>query len=253
MFWVEGKYLFLCGNLLCMRIFIVFALSLCVSTGIAQNNKLGGWDILAMNLNLKNNWTIYVETQTRSQQVANDFYYHELKAGLQYNLPGKGSVLLGTGDYATYGFPGNFKSPVLTREFRLWEQLILINNIGRFKIEHRYRIEQRWVNGEFLHRFRYRLNPIIPINNKTIVAKTLYATAFDEVFFTSTAPYFLRNRVYGGMGYQFTKLFLAQVGFIRQFDYNKLTDGSGKNSLQLLLLFTVDKTQPQERHPSTMD
>lgn len=220
----------------------------------AQNNKLGSWDILGMNINMRKNFTVYLETQTRSQQLTQDFYYHELKAGLQYNFPKKGSVLFGMGDYKTYAYPGNFKSPATTKEFRIWQQLVLINNIDRIKIEHRYRIEQRWVNGDFFNRFRYRFNPIVPITKKTITAKTLYATAFDEVFFTNEAPYFIRNRVFGGLGYQFSKSFLMQGGFIRQYDYRKIDDGSGKNSIQLMFLFTLDKTQAKiERHPSTMD
>jgi hypothetical protein len=223
-------------------------------TANAQNSKLGSWDIVGMNMNLRKNWTIYAETQTRSQSLTQDFYYHELKAGLQYNFPKKGSVLFGVGDYKTYDYPGNFKSPANTKEFRMWQQLVLINNIDRIKIEHRYRIEQRWVNGDFFNRFRYRFNPIVPINKSTITTNTLYATAFDEVFFTNEAPYFLRNRVFGGLGYQFSKTFLLQGGFIRQYDYRKADDGSGKNSIQLMLLFTIDKTQTKiERHPSTMD
>ncbi len=235
-------------------ILLSFTAQCCCTGALAQNNELGSWDILALNVNLKKNWTVYAETQTRSQKLATDFYYHELKAGLQYNIPKKGSLFFGMGDYKTYAYPGNYKSPATTKESRIWEQLILINNIDRIKIEHRYRIEQRWVNGEFSNRFRYRINPIVPINHQTVVAKTLYATAFDEVFFTNEAPFFLRNRVFAGAGYQFSKLFALQGGFIRQYDYRKSDDGSGKNFLQLLMLFTIDKTQTKmERHPSTMD
>jgi hypothetical protein len=220
----------------------------------AQNDKLGTWDIAAMNVNFRHNWSLFLEVQTRSQKFGNDFYYHEFKAGWQYSIPKKAAFLVGMGDYKTYGYPGNFKSPATVKEFRIWEQITLVNNIGRVKIDHRYRIEQRWLNGVFANRFRYRLNPIVPINNKTIVPKTLYVSAFDELFFTNEAPYFLRNRLFGGFGYQFSKFFTLQAGLIRQYDYRKTDDGSGKNFLHLSFLFTVDKTQPkQERHPSTMD
>lgn len=220
----------------------------------AQTDELGTWDIAAMNVNFKHNWSLFMEVQTRSQKLGNDFHYHEFKAGWQYSIPKKASFLIGIGDYKTYDFPGNYKSPATIKETRLWEQITLVNNIGRVKIDHRYRIEQRWINGNFAARFRYRMNPIVPINKKSIEPKTLYATAFDEVFFTNEAPYFLRNRLFGGLGYQFSKLFTLQAGYIRQFDYRKSDDGSGKSYLHLSFLFTVDKTQPkQERHPSTMD
>ena len=221
----------------------------------AQNSSLGSWDIVNLFIKPTDKYFIYAETQTRSQKLTTDFYYHEFKAGAGLNFAKKHSVFVGLGDYTTYTFPGNYKSPITTKEFRLWEQLILNNNIDRVKIEHRYRIEQRWVNGDFQNRFRYRFNPIIPINHSSIKANTLFATAFDEVFFTNLAPYFIRNRFFAGAGYQFTHLFAFQAGWIRQFDYRISDDGSGKNFIQTTLLFTVDKSKknPVEKLPSTMD
>ncbi len=223
-------------------------------TSSAQTDKLGGWHIVNLNYHLTKSLVFYGEIQTRSQKLAGDFYYHELKGGLAYNFPKRNSVLFGLGDYTTYPFPGNYKRPAAVKEFRMWEQFVLNNNIDRVKIEHRYRIEQRWLNGDYRNRFRYRINPIVPVNHTTITAKTLYATAFDEVFFTSKSPYFERNRVFAGMGYQFSKLFAFQAGFIRQFDYRTTDNGTGKNYIQTTFLFTADHTNSKrETHPSTMD
>jgi len=46
-----------------------------------------------------------------------------------------------------------------------------------------------------------------------------------------------------------------QLGFIRQFDYNTTTNGSGKNFIQSTFLFTVDKSKKNkvEKLPSVMD
>jgi len=65
----------------------------------------------------------------------------------------------------------------------------------------------------------------------------------------------LRNRFFAGMGYEFTPLFTLQIGFIRQFDYNTTTNGSGKNFIQSTFLFTVDKSKKNkvEKLPSVMD
>ena len=220
----------------------------------AQSNKLGGWYIANLNYSLNKKFVLYGELQARSQQVADDFYYHELKGGMQYNLPAKNSLFLGTGDYQTYNYPGNFKKPSAIKEFRIWEQFVLNNNINRIKIEHRYRIEQRWINGVYSNRFRYRLNPVIPLNHSTVIANTFFVTAFDEVFFTNKAPYFLRNRFFAGAGCKFTSAFTLQLGLIRQFDYRKTDDGSGKNYIQTSLLFNINHTEvSKETHPSTLD
>jgi hypothetical protein len=205
-------------------------------------------------LNIKNQWSAFCELQTRSQKLSNDFFYHEIKGGLQYRLNKNTSFLVGLGDYTTYAFPGNFKSPAATKEFRLWEQLSLVNNIGRVKIEHRYRVEQRWINGSFAARFRYRFNPIIPLNKPAIVPKTWFVSVFNEFFFTNSEPYFSRNRIFAGFGYQFSRIFTVQGGYLNQYDYKKSDDGSHKNFLQVSFLFTAQKKQSKvENYPNTID
>ncbi|HEX5150388.1 MAG TPA: DUF2490 domain-containing protein [Parafilimonas sp.] len=221
-------------------------------SAFTQNNVPGGWYIVNFNYNLSQKFTLYSEIQARSQHVADDFYYHELKAGASYTLIGNGAVFLGFGNYKTYTIPGNFKKPVEVNENRIWEQFTLTNNISRIKFEHRYRIEQRWLNGDFHNRFRYRLAAYVPINHATIKDNTLIFSVFDEVFFTDKRPYFLRNRVFLGPGYQINKLLTIQTGFLRQFDYNEVDGGTGKNFLQVSLLFTAGNSNRTE-HRSNAD
>src|SRR6476620_1981706 len=169
---------------------------------IAQPDKLGTWNVVNLVYKPNQHFSAFAELQARSQRFFKDFFYHEEKVGIGYNLPKKFSVLIATGNYRTYDYPGNFKD-LQTKEFRLWEQFVVNSYIDPLRIEHRYRIEQRWVNGVYRNRFRYRINPIIPINGKKLDPHVLYATINDEVFFTSKAPYFERNRFFVGAGYVF--------------------------------------------------
>ena len=222
----------------------------------AQSNKTGSWDIINLTYHVNSHFGLYTEAEVRSQTISNEFFYHELKAGISYYLPHKTSLFIGFGNYETYQTTGSgsFKKPVTVNEYRLWEQFTLWNNIGSIKIEHRYRIEQRWINGIYSNRFRYRINPIIPINHSSVIACTLFLSAFDEVYFTDTAPYFIRNKVFGGVGYQFSKLLALQVGFTRQFDYRTSDGGSGKNYLQTSVMFNMNHTRnKKEIHLSNMD
>lgn len=222
-------------------------------TTFAQNNRLGTWNILNVQYNFNKKWSAFYENQLRSQKPYQDFFYHELKAGVGYNASNKTVFLLGNGFYQTYSLGGNFKSPVVASEYRLWEQIVVTNNISRLKLEHRYRAEQRWLSQGFRNRFRYRLNAVVPLNRSKVEKGTLYATAFDEVFFTDKTPYFQRNRFFAGFGYEFTKNFILQAGYIRQFDYNVSTS-AGKNFVQSTLLFNVHGQRTgREQHPSTMD
>lgn len=223
----------------------------------SQSNYLGSWNVANAELYLNKKWSIWSEVQTRSQKLFADFFYHELKAGVNYKPGNNYAVLIGMGQYVTYSNGGNFKSPVLSHEFRLWEQLTLVNNMERLKIEHRYRIEQRWRNGQYFNRFRYRLNPIIPLlpwKKKTIEPGTLYTSIYDEIFLGDRAPHFERNRLFAGLGYQFNNALTLQFGWLRQYDYS-LAGSSAKEFLQSSLFFKINqsKTGKKETHPSPMD
>ena len=184
-----------------------------------------------------------MEVQARSQNLYTDFFYHQYKGGLFYYFSDThNSVLLGGGRYTTYNYSGNFKSPVTTDEFRIWEQLILNNVYKHFNVEHRYRLEQRWVNNVFRPCFRYRLNPVYTINHEKLMPKTLFLSVYDEIFLGNNNPHFERNRYYYGMGYQFTNSFILQMGLLNQTDYNaKGGESSNKNYLQTSVIFNLDK------------
>jgi hypothetical protein len=215
----------------------------------AQPDKLGTWEVANIHYQFTAHLSFFAEFQVRSQRVVTDFFYHEVKAGAGYSIGKKISFLVAAGDYRTYEFPGNFKT-LQTKEFRIWQQFSFKSNLEPVHIDHRFRIEQRWLNSDYRNRFRYRINPVVPINNKAIVPKTLYGTIFDEVFFTDQPPYFERNRFFAGLGYQFSKLFAMQSGFLRQFDYRKSDDGTGKNFIQISLLFTIYRKETDaQQHP----
>lgn len=223
-------------------------------TANAQQDKLGSWNIVNLVYKPSRHFSAFAEVQARSQRFYEDFSYHEEKAGIGYNVPKKFAVLFALGNYRTYAYPGTFKS-LQTREFRMWEQLVINSNINSLRIDHRYRIEQRWVNGVYRNRFRYRINAIIPINSKTLTAHVLYADASEETFFTNKAPYFERNRIFVGAGYLFSNVVTLQTGFMRQYDYRKTDDGSGKNFIQSTLVFNIDKSANPHvnRHPTTIN
>lgn len=223
------------------------------NTSFTQPQYFGSWNIVNAEYYLNNKFSIWSEVQLRSQKFYKDYYYYELKAGANYKINKSASFLVGTGQYATYSNGGDFKSPV-NHEFRLWEQLTLVNNINIVKLEHRYRIEQRWRGDEYRNRFRYRLNPIIPINNSTITKGTLFITAFDEIFFTDQGQYFERNRFFAGLGFQMSKHFTIQTGWIRQSDLSADNQSSSKDYLQTTLLIKLHQVSDDRNiHPSTMD
>ncbi|MEA3426225.1 MAG: DUF2490 domain-containing protein [Bacteroidota bacterium] len=233
---------------------LVMALFLSLNS-FAQTSGLGTWNVLSAKVTFDQKWSVLGEAQVRSQQVVNDFNYYEYKAGIGYNFPKTVSVLFAMGHYGTMQPTGNFKKPYVNDEFRIWQQLVLTNNIGRIKLEHRYRIEQRFTSyAGYRNRFRYRINAIVPINNAEIKPRTWYTSVFNELFVTNETPYYEQNRIFIGAGYQFNKNFTLLCGWINRFDQSNLNIPSWKNYFQTNLIFSFDEFKSgRERHPSALD
>jgi len=165
----------------------------------------GSWSIGTVQLpgNPERKWGGYAEAQARANGVLKEYFYYELKAGLSYDIDPNFTVLVGSGYYRTSDYRDLEAGP-LTVEKRLWEQLVLTQYSKRLKLEHRYRIEQRWVSfrGDstaFRQRFRYRLNGFFPLNKRTVSTGTLFLSAYNELFLNPAGPVFERNRLYGGI------------------------------------------------------
>ena len=236
-----------------MRLLLLLSVLLFSLAGQTQKSHLGSWNVINTRVTLAPHWEFFNELQLRSQSMYQDHFYYEVKGGISYYVSKNFSVLAGVGRYITYSDPGTFTKPITGNEFRLWQQLTMNNYLTRVKFEHRYRVEQRWFKTGYRNRFRYRLNAAVPIGRTKVQPKTFYLAAFNEVFLTNKAPYFERNRVFGGIGYQINNYFSLQPGYVHQLDYRN-NMGTGKNFFQLTLMIDVDGAKnPYERIPTNMD
>lgn len=231
----------------------------------------GSWLIGTVQLpgSASNKWGGFVEVQARTNGVFHDYFYNELKAGGSFDIDPNFTVAVAGGRYSTSDYQDLGAGP-LNVEKRLWEQVVLTQYSHRLKLEHRYRIEQRWFafrdgSTEFRQRFRYRLNGFLPLNHKTIVPGTIFLSVYDEIFLNPEGPVFERNRLYGGGGYQFDPHFILQTGYVNQANYNYQTNQgqfilqntAAKNSVVISLIYKLlhrdAAAQPTEKLPSQQD
>ena len=195
----------------------------------------GNWLMYFGTNRVSDKFSVHTEIQYRNHTVTPDNIEQLLlRVGLNYHFSNKAFVSAGYAYITSYEFESEQKSPE-AKEHRVWQQFILTNNIGRVKFEHRYRIEQRWVNQEYKNRFRYRLMLFIPLNKPIIEKGTLFLGLYDEIFINTKEPYFDRNRLYGALGYQFNKATSIQAGMMNQ----QLTN-YGKWYLQFAFVFNPD-------------
>jgi Protein of unknown function (DUF2490) len=220
---------------------------------LTAQTSLGSWNIITLKMPLRQKWALFGEAQIRSLKFYSNFHYYEYKAGVQYKLHKQLTIAIGVGNFDTYASGDNFKTPIVNDETRTWMQLTMNQPLQRLKMEHRYRAEQRWTSNGFRNRFRYRLGITLPIQKQIVEPAGFYAYAWNELFFTNTAPYFERNRVSAGMGHTFRTPFSVQLGWVNQFDY-RINDETGRNFLQLSLLFNILlKKSSNEKTPGAVE
>lgn len=204
---------------------------------LSQQDEWGNW-LMYFGLNrISDQWSIHSEIQFRNHEFApvpDNIEQLLIRTGANYHFADNAFATGGYAYVASHDYESDQSHPE-SEEHRIWEQFILINHVGRVKFEHRYRIEQRWVNKVYKNRLRYRLMLFIPINNKKIEPKTWLLGLYDEIFLNTEKEFFDRNRLYGALGYQFNKSVQVQSGVLHQ-----RIDPYGKWYLQFALLFNPD-------------
>ena len=188
------------------------------TTAFTQASDMGNWLMYFGNKKLSPKFNLHHEIQYRNYNVVGDLEQLLLRAGLGYNLTeNNNNLLLGYGYILSQNYLGASDIKVDVNEHRIYQQFQTKQSFGRYSWFHRYRAEQRWVEGDFRVRFRYMLNAKIALNNPTLVAKTVYLVVYDEIFVNTKGNKFDRNRLYAGLGYKPTSALSIELGYMNQF------------------------------------
>ena len=202
---------------------------------IAQEYETGNWLMYFGTTRFSDKFSLHSELQYRDHTIAPiNIEQLLLRAGLNFHFSDQALVTIGYGYIEGHVFESEQRDAESV-EYRIWQQFMLIDNLGRVKFEHRYRIEQRWINNTYRNRFRYRLMLFVPLNKPQIEKGTLFIGLYDEVFVNGEKSFFDRNRLYGSLGYQVHKSIGIQIGILHQ----RLGD-FGKIYAQLAIIFNAD-------------
>jgi hypothetical protein len=186
----------------------------------AQKSDLGAWYMYFGNnkISKKLNW--HNEIQYRNFDAVGDLEQLLIRTGIGYDLTeNNNNVLLGYGFIVSQPYVNGEKKENI--EHRIFQQYITKQKFGRFYLQHRYRLEERFLEDDFRMRFRYMLGINIPITQKEMLPKTLYASVYNEIFLHFNNPVFDRNRVYGALGYVINKNMRIEAGYMNQIQENR--------------------------------
>ena len=111
-------------------------------------------------------------------------------------------------------------------ERRLYQEALIRHSLGRVvSLRHRYRYEQRWVDGQDTRtRFRYALFGDVALNGRGTGDGSIYLALYNEVFINGeleigrdrTVERFDRNRFYTAIGFGVTDRAQVQAGYMIQ-------------------------------------
>lgn len=206
------------------KLFFVLLLSQSVHSQINED-KMGAWYMYFFNTTFNDGpWGVQGDVQYRNWNLGGDLEQLLLRGGLTYQ--GKDSNIkftLGYGNITTgvYGDSSDTSS-----ESRIYQEALYPVKFGkRFYTNHRFRYEQRFVDGQdFRTRYRYNLFLNIPLNNEAISPKTYYIALYNELFINGqrdigdnrSVAFFDRNRFYSGIGYVIKPGYKVQLGVMKQ-------------------------------------
>lgn len=185
------------------------------------DDQVHGWLVYQGNHHMGTKFDLHTEYQWRRADGFADWQQSLTRIGLDYKLNPSVTVSGGYGWILTYPY-GSQPIANRTNENRLWQQVILKQPIGNFQVQHRYRLEQRWIDNQFKQRMRYRAQVLIPLQKSFVDKKQgLFLNLNDEVFLgfgSGIGKNILdQNRFIGAVGYQFNKDFSMQMGYLNQF------------------------------------
>ncbi len=209
------------------------------SNSQVDNDQLGAWYMYFFNTSFGDGpWGVQGDVQYRNWNLGSDLEQLLIRGGLTFQ-PKETSIkfTLGYGNVTTGAFG---ESKATTQESRIYQEALFPVRFGkRFFTTHRFRYEQRFVEGQdFRTRYRYNLFLNIPINNADMEANTIYLALYNELFINgqrnigenSSVQIFDRNRFYTALGYVINKGLKVQIGIM-----NQSTNNWKKNQLQVSL------------------
>lgn len=194
-----------------------------------DEDQLGSWYMYFYNTTFGDGpWGLQGDFQYRAWDQLGDLEQLLLRSGITYR-PDDANVLFTFG-YANITTGAFGDSDVTTGESRIYQEALLPQTLGkRFMITHRFRYEQRWVEGQdFRTRYRYNLFLNVLLNAEKMGKSTLYLALYNELFINGQrdigdgreVQFFDRNRTYLGLGYGISDKLRVQAGWMKQTTVN---------------------------------
>lgn len=244
------------------RTLALLAFSLLLTFAYSQKetaSQFNTWYMYFGNHKIADRWKLHTEYQWRRHGLVQEWQQSLARIGLDYVA--KPNVLITAGYAWIQSFPyGDQPISATFNEHRIWQQLILNQQPGKVGFQHRYRLEQRYLQNKkevgsgfendgyrFRNRARYRLFVSYPLGKARIEPDTWFLGFYDEIFIgfgRGIGKNVLdQNRLYGALGYQVSSQLQLQLGYLfhRVFKPDAI-HREDNHTLQMAVFYNMDLT-----------
>lgn len=226
------------------------------SSNIQAQNRSDAWGTVFFNGPYRGKWGLHLDAQVRSTAGMDGLRTWLFRPGIQYKLSKRQLLTLG---YAY--IEGRINEPgvrAYTPEHRLWQQWIYFQPVRRQTLQHRFRIEERFIGSTqyiegvgipslstYSTRFRYFNRILLPWRPTKSFEKGPFSTLQNEIFLhvtgtdRLTGKTFDQNRFYLAVGYRMNRTWDIEAGYMRR-DVQTTTRLNRLNTWQLALYFRPD-------------
>ncbi|HEY0744730.1 MAG TPA: DUF2490 domain-containing protein [Chryseosolibacter sp.] len=221
---------------------VVVLLLFCASFSFAQSNarvtteNFNSWFMYFGNHKFSEKLGWHAEVQLRRNDFVSNPQQLLVRTGVDFYTKNNlrwtvGYAFIQTHPYGDFAVPNDFP------EHRIWQQLLVSQALGKVRLSHRYRLEQRLLgnastgkfeDGRYENRFRYMAKATF---NLTQSEKPMFLAVYDEIFvnFGEEVGYnlFDQNRLYVALGFTLSSDLKLEVGYLNQRVLLRGLDNSG--------------------------
>jgi len=221
------------------------------------------WTQYFYNVRMKDKWLWNGDVLYRWKDLNGQALQAGIRNGLTYHFKQPITVTLGYVYFLHFPSDKN-KNAFLDytrQEHRPWQQVMTNSKWGRLMIQHRYRLEQRFMENvpfgrhtgdfRFNFRMRYQLSLQYPLNKKEVSKGTLSVITYSELMVNFgkniVYDYFDQDRSLIGFSYNITKSFVTTLGY-QYIWQQRQTPGrfNSTNCLRLTFIHNIDARKKEE-------
>lgn len=165
------------------------------------------WFSYAADQPVRGRWGMHFDASYRLEPGA-PWRQWLVRPGINFRLTERVSLQAAYSRFETRGAPG---------ENRLHEQVMLTHPGRTFTLRHRWRLEHRFRNSDLEHRARYLLRGELPVYRRE--GSRIFLAVYDEPmvrFGGAGAAGLDQNRIYGGVGWQWSTTMTTEAGMFVQ-------------------------------------